>query len=42
MKAYNVDDFSVLIGIDWADKKHEVVIMPPIITMLLFDLKYNA
>jgi transposase len=24
MKAYNVDDFAVLIGIDWADKKHDV------------------
>ena len=24
MKAYNVDDFSVLIGIDWADKKHDI------------------
>lgn len=24
MKAYNVNDFSVLIGIDWADKKHDI------------------
>ncbi len=24
MKAYNVDDFAVLIGIDWADKKHDI------------------
>ena len=24
MKAYNVDDFDVLIGIDWADKKHDI------------------
>ena len=24
IKAYNVDDFDVLIGIDWADKKHDI------------------
>lgn len=24
MKAYNVDDFAALIGIDWADKKHDI------------------
>ena len=24
MKEYNVDDFDVLIGIDWADKKHDI------------------
>ncbi|WP_350547161.1 transposase, partial [Pseudoalteromonas sp. 5-MNA-CIBAN-0065] len=24
MKAYNVDNFAVLIGIDWADKKHDI------------------
>jgi len=24
MKAYNVDNFAVLIGIDWADQKHDV------------------
>ena len=24
MKAYNVNDFAALIGIDWADKKHDV------------------
>ena len=24
MKAFSVDDFSSLIGIDWADKKHDI------------------
>jgi hypothetical protein len=24
MKAYYIDDFAVLIGIDWADKKHNI------------------
>ncbi|MEH6816950.1 MAG: IS110 family transposase, partial [Pseudoalteromonas distincta] len=24
MKAYNVDNFAVLIGMDWADKKHDI------------------
>jgi len=24
MKVYNVDDFDVLIGIDWADRKHDI------------------
>lgn len=24
MKAYNVDDFVTLIGIDWADTKHDI------------------
>jgi uncharacterized membrane protein YkgB len=24
MKEYNVDDFAALIGIDWADKKHDI------------------
>jgi hypothetical protein len=24
MKAYNVDDFDALIGIDWADNKHDI------------------
>ncbi|WP_281170609.1 hypothetical protein [Psychromonas arctica] len=24
MKGYNVDDFAALIGIDWADKKHDI------------------
>lgn len=24
MKAFNVSDFSALIGIDWADRKHDI------------------
>ncbi|WP_259368685.1 IS110 family transposase [Colwellia sp. BRX10-4] len=24
MKAYNVNDFAALVGIDWADKKHDI------------------
>ncbi|MBA6403833.1 transposase, partial [Colwellia sp. BRX10-5] len=24
MKAYNIDNFAALIGIDWADKKHDI------------------
>jgi hypothetical protein len=24
MKAYNVNDFAALIGIDWADTKHDI------------------
>jgi hypothetical protein len=24
MKAYNLDNFAALIGIDWADKKHDI------------------
>jgi len=28
MKASVINDFSVLIGIDWADKKHDVCEIP--------------
>jgi hypothetical protein len=24
MKAYNINDFAALIGIDWADTKHDI------------------
>ena len=24
MKAYNIDNFAALIGIDWADQKHDI------------------
>jgi len=24
MKEFDIDDFAVLVGIDWADKKHDV------------------
>ena len=29
MKGYIVDDFAVLIGIDWADTKHDICENPP-------------
>ena len=30
MKAYQISDFSVLIGIDWADQKHDICELSPI------------
>ena len=28
MKGFSVDDFAALVGIDWADKKHDICELP--------------